>query len=278
MISQTIQNLGSTPNTYESAANQSLEYEAGARFDFLYDPTATTQPDARAIAMLDYITFDSAASDATVNDGTTPNIKLRVPGRINVNTASQPVLQAMVDSLNDTSLASGYQADIITAITGLRARTGSGGIPAVNFAAIPGSGISSKAELLDALQGIGASSSPPATLQQRDEAWADVYNMCTVRSDTFAVYGLIQALRLNGPYPAGSYNATDWYDANQGNNIHTSPTENTISTDPGNPNAEFILTGQQRFIAIIDRSLSNPPTPTGVVPQPRIVAIKVLPQ
>ena len=286
MISQTIQNLGSTPNTYEATANPSLEYEANARFDFLYDPSATTQPDARAIAMLDYITFDSAASDATVNDGTTPNIKLRVPGRINVNTASQPVLQAMADSLNDTSLASGYQAQIVTAITGLRARTGSGGIPVVNFTSIPGSGINSKAELLDGLQGIGASSSPPATLQQRDEAWADVYNMCTVRSDTFAVYGLMQALTLNaifsGTLPSTA-NTTDWYNASQDPYASTgppTPNPNLISTDPASTNAEFILTGQQRFIAIIDRSLSNPnpTTPNGVVPQPRVVAIKVLPQ
>ena len=123
----------------------------------------------------------------------------------------------------------------------------------------------------------------PTTLQQRDAAWADVENFITVRSDTFAVYGLVQALRLNPAYVAGGGTvadlATDWYNANQGVAPGTvgpgaQEYEDTISTDPTNQNAEFILRGSRRFIAIVDRSYCN----NGTAVQPHIVALKILPQ
>ena len=118
----------------------------------------------------------------------------------------------------------------------------------------------------------------PTTLQQRDAAWADVENFITVRSDTFAVYGLVQALRLNPAYvtAGGTYTPTDWYNANQGILVGTGAKyyEGSISTDPTSQNAEFILRGSRRFIAIVDRSYCN----NGTAVQPHIVALKILPQ
>ena len=114
------------------------------------------------------------------------------------------------------------------------------------------------------------------TLQQRDAVWADVANFITVRSDTFAVYGYLQALRLNTAYTSGGgiYAPTDWYNATQGTAIGAVATRDSVSSDPINPNAEFILEGARRFEAIIDRSYCN----RGTTVQPHIVALKLLPQ
>lgn len=115
-----------------------------------------------------------------------------------------------------------------------------------------------------------------ATIQQRDAAWADVENFISVRSDTFAVYGLIQALRLNPAYMAQrsaagpAYAPVDWYNANQGITANQTATRDSLGTDARNPNLEFILEGQRRFIAIIDRSCCN----AGSQNQPLITAIK----
>ena len=118
----------------------------------------------------------------------------------------------------------------------------------------------------------------PTTIQQRDAAWADVENFLTIRSDTFAVYGLVQALRLNPNWAnlTTDYAPTDWYYASQGSTAYSNfaTGKNLITTDPTNPNAEFILEGSRRFIAIVDRSYCN----NGATVQPHIVALKILPQ
>ena len=47
-----------------------------------------------------------------------------------------------------------------------------------------------------------------------------------------------------------------------------------MSTDSTNVNAEFILEGDRRFIAIVDRSFCN----NGTAITPHIVALKFLPK
>ncbi len=227
---------------------------------------------------------------------------VRQAGKININTASQSVLfsaysadgalltDTAAQRLTDTSqlvadtiafrdrLPSTTKVPLFTVPTGATTP----GYPSATYA---GLGFRSAADLLVAFiptieSGTfpSAVKTPPATIQQRDAAWADVENFISVRSDTFAVYGLVQALRLNPNYisQAGAvYAATDWYNASQGVAINpAAPSRYSISTDPTNQNAEFILEGSRRFIAIVDRSYCN----NGAVVQPHIVALKILPQ
>jgi hypothetical protein len=248
---------------------------------------------------------------------------VRQAGKININTAGPDVLYsvfsddaALWNSSNPPTPpaisllvddAIGFRGRLAsTAMVPQFSITGSGGSAVVTVAMQAGinnyngftttadaSGFRSTADLLLAmLPTINASNSlysgypgsaSITTLQQRDAAWADVENFITVRSDTFAVYGLVQALRLNPAYVAGGGSTTnlntDWYNANQGILVGSAPSNEvynpgSISTDPTNQYAEFILEGSRRFIAIIDRSYCN----NGAIVQPHIVALKLLPQ
>ena len=243
---------------------------------------------------------------------------VRQAGKININTAGPDVLYsvfsddgALWNSSNPPTPpaisllvddAIGFRGRLAsTAMVPQFSITGSGGSAVVTVTMNAGinnyngftttadaSGFRSTADLLLAmLPTINASNSlysgypgsaSITTLQQRDAAWADVENFITVRSDTFAVYGLVQALRLNPTWTnPGDYIPVDWYNANQGMGYTSStsnPTgEDSISSDP-TQNAEFILEGSRRFIAIIDRSYCN----NGAIVQPHIVALKLLPQ
>ncbi|MHB1767850.1 MAG: hypothetical protein ACYCUV_08355 [Phycisphaerae bacterium] len=236
---------------------------------------------------------------------------VRQAGKININTAGPDVLYSAFSE--DGALWNGMvgpgQFDVqqlVADTVGFRDRLTAGaaiaGLPtaikvptpgynSIGYSGFVGTGFQSIADLLVAFiptieSGTFPSVSPttPTTIQQRDAAWADVENFLTVRSDTFAVYGLVQALRLNpayttgggGAYTPGTYLPTDWYNANQGILVGTGGTynEGSISTDPTNQNAEFILEGSRRFIAIVDRSYCN----NGAAVQPHIVALKILPQ
>ncbi len=273
------------------------QYQYHTYFDFAYDPRAaftcaTTTTGTVKPSFLSMISLNDRAGTSTPGGLPNPVDAVRIPGKINVNTAGANVLTTAFSNVPSTTGLTPQQmaADVIAfrnrdPVGTINIPDGSGGVTAEphpdysNSTNYPGYGLRSLGDMLVAfLPSEMISGIPPTTMQQCDAAWADVANFCTVRSDTFAVYGLIQALKLNGNY-TGTYLPTDWYNANQGNFIGTSPTyENTIATD--NPNSEFILLGQRRFIAIIDRSFSNMDTGPGgtTIIQPKVVALKNLPQ
>ncbi len=273
MISTTIADL--TKNSAESNAN--LQFEANARFDFL-QPANAAPPDPRALDILKMITMVNPACDPDFNSNSATLNAIRMAGRLNVNTASLPALENMFVSVGDSSNAVAL-ADLIL---GCRDRTGAfvDGTSTGNV----GSGICSMGQLLYALND---GSTAATTMDNRDWTWATIYNMTTVRSDTFVVYGLIQALHLNQNYtPSGgtpgtlpvTANTTDWYTANQAGLAFDGKTAvPLISTDPDNTNAEFIMEGQRRFVAIIDRSYSNIGPSNALFQLPKVVALKVLP-
>ena len=243
------------------------------------------------------------ATAAALPEGATDLV--RQAGKVNINTASQAVLYSLFS--DDGYLWNGatpptpaqLQADdglLMGDAIAFRARLspGGGGLPtfvgtvhAPSFpptgpgTIYPGTGFRSTADLLLAFASTVEQGPPAAfptaaptlvtTIQQRDAAWADVENFITVRSDTFAVYGYVEGLRLNPNYTSTAYTPTDWYNANQGIPMGSA---GSMSTDVTNANAEFILEGSRRFIAIIDRSYCN----NGNVVQPHIVAMKILPQ
>jgi hypothetical protein len=119
-----------------------------------------------------------------------------------------------------------------------------------------------------------------------------------VHSDSFAVYGLVQAIRLNPNYTEATGTvppATDWYNASQetpysqavlANGVYVVPQliapTSSVTVGTGTSaetiTPEFILEGQRRFVAIVDSSYSTPPGGTGTPPAPKIVAMKILPQ
>jgi len=321
-------------------------YDSALYFDFAYDPraaySAATQapgypedpilavntggsvvrtsfgemaPNILSMISISYRTGSPAS--AALPNGTADLVRL--PGKININTAGPDVLYSAFSDdgalWNALSPTAPYISNLVDAAIAFRDRlpagasvpiftsTGTTGSTSAtttmalavnplltfnyNTQGYPGTGFRTRADLLTAMLPIidtagslYAGSLVPTTLQQRDAAWADVANFLTVRSDTFAVYGLVQALRLNPLYntavAAGTavYNPTDWYNANQGIAIGAAPTQYSISTDPTNQNAEFILEGSRRFIAIVDRSYCN----NGATVQPHIVALKILPQ
>ena len=342
------QNNGMTYVTY-AATKPPTQYpvfsgeasDAALYFDFAYDPRAA---DSAATQTPGYPMDPVLAQNGGVIGEMSPNILsmvsvtyrpttgpagaalpegatdlIRLPGKININTAGPDVLYSAFS--DDGALWNGAAptatsvSNLVDAAIGFRDRlpagvavpiftsTGTAGStsatttmtmatnPSLTFnyngQGYPGTGFRTRADLLTAMLPIidtagtlYTGSLVPTTLQQRDAAWADVANFLTVRSDTFAVYGLVQALRLNPVYNAAvaagtaPYYPTDWYNANQGITIGAGPTEYSISTDPTNQNAEFILEGSRRFIAIVDRSYCN----NGAVVQPHIVALKILPQ
>ncbi len=261
--------------------NTNLQYEANARLDFFDDP-ATALPQPAAVTLLDYITFDSVFSDGSVNDGSLAQNKLAVPGRININTASMPVLEAMIGSFDASTLPTASPQALATDINQYSLRLGA------PFNAIRGLGFHSKAELTYALENV-LNGTAPISIVARDNAtgFADLYNMATVRSDTFICYTYIQALRLNEAYiqNGGVYNVTDWYNATQG--ITPLGSEGSISNAQSVQSGtttlypEFILEGQKRFAALIDRTnaTTNGAGANSANPaDPQVVALQGLPQ
>jgi hypothetical protein len=90
--------------------------------------------------------------------------------------------------------------------------------------------------------------------------------LCTVRSDTFIVYGYMEAVRVNPAYPAspGHNNGTDWYAG--------------VTDDPHDATKPNLRIAQRRWVALIDRSFSNYDRSDSKFTLPRVVAIKDLPQ
>ncbi len=247
------------------------------------------------------------ATAAALPEGATDLV--RQAGKVNINTAMPAVLYSIYFA--DGAMATDTYAQLPTDLAQLAAdtiafrerlstgtqvpilfTTGVPTVPSPGYPAsapagqpsYPGTGFRSTADLLLAfIPTVESQSGSPAvglfptrlptiptTIQQRDAAWADVENFITVRSDTFAVYGYVEGLRLNPNY-TGTYAATDWYNANQGIAMGSA---GSMSTDSTNVNAEFILEGDRRFIAIVDRSFCN----NGTAITPHIVALKFLPK
>ncbi len=312
-----------------SAGNISNEaFQAALYFDFAYDPRA-------AFTVADQSFPDPVLTPDGISPTATPNSAgrnempptvlalttllgrnmpnpaakglprgatdlVRLPGRININTANPAVLYSTLS--NDGALWNGNAPPAAASVRQLAAdaiamrdRLGSANLaifsasrsiatPAYN--GFSGIGYHSTADLLVAfIPTVESGTFPtggtymPATIQQRDAAWADIENFISVRSDTFAVYGLIQALRLNPAYVTMARSATtayapvDWYNANQGITPGRTATRDSLTMNQHDPNAEFILESSRRFIAIIDRSYCN----AGSQIQPHLVALEPLP-
>ncbi len=261
-----------------------------------------------------------------------PSLLTRTPGLINVNTAGEvPLYDAIYEAAAAVAGTQGpaddsqLVADTIAYRDRLGAGSGTGGtitlptfqstpggtaslqsetVP-TNYSTYPGYNIKSLGDLLlawlpelEAINKAAGGGAAPASFLQRDILWADCANNFCVHSDSFAVYGLVQAIRLNPNYTGATGAvppATDWYTASQ-----EIPYSNAVSTNEGYvvPQLiastssvtvgigtasrtiipEFILEGQRRFVAIVDSSYSTPPGATAAPPAPKIVAMKILPQ
>jgi hypothetical protein len=260
--------------------------DAQILFDYYGDPafynTATPTDsantgyhDVRAVRLLSQIALIERYSDTTIDIGGGPTDinKIRLPGRINVNTASPDVLRA-IPNMNNQMVAN---------IVAYRSRSknfsyGAGSTEGAKTSAdftdsnkYPGRGIRSLAELLVPLSDTSASAT---TIDVRDLAWGPICNLCTVRSDTFVVYGYIEAVRVNPQYSGTHDNGASWYGPATDN-----VRDANITTYPN------LRVARRRWVAIIDRSfcnenryLSDGATPNRKFSLPKIVAIKDLPQ
>jgi hypothetical protein len=287
-------------------------YQAALYFDFAYDPRAAVTAVDQAFAdpavtsgggsvgeIPPCILTMTTLTDRTSN--TTDAISLpngaadlvRLPGKININTADQNVLFTAFSedaAANQIVAPAGFSGSSFNPLwqmvadtiayrnrmaggSSLQAGTMATTVPQSWYTSSSGHwgstlGFHSLGDLLLALIP-SENLSSVTTLQQRDAPWADVANFLTVRTDTFAVYGYIQSLRLNPQWTGiANYQPTDWYNANRGIPLGSAGSISTDSTQ----NAEFILEGSRRFIAIIDRSCCN----DGGSFVPQIVAIKTL--
>ena len=227
----------------------------------------------RAVVFLNCLTTIDRFSDFSIQIGNAnPDIsKLRIPGKINVNTASGDVLRA-IPNMTDQMVANilGYRSGTPATYGTTSATTNLTG----SITASEGHGFHTLGELLVAL-----ATPAQATMDLRDKAWASVFNLCTVRSDTFAVYGYMEAVRQN-PNFAGFSDKPDslgnkgWYTPST-DAAYSSP---AFSIDDPHNTGPLIRVARRRWIAIVDRSFSNYAAGSGQFVLPRVVAIKDLPQ
>ena len=269
----------SNTNIYPKAYNP---YSATSPVPAPLPPVAGATYDPRAMILLDCLTTNDRYSDFTVTIGNgNPDItKIRVLEKLNVNTASGDVLRALpaINALGgnaDMAVANilTYRSGIATKYNGV---SPSGALSASLPA--PSNGFHSMAEFLIPLAAINNNTT---TMYDRDTTWARLFNLCTVRSDTFVVYGYLEAVRPNPGYTATFNNQSDWYQ----------PT----TDDPTNTTARLLRVAKRRWVAIVDRSFSDYSRYTNVVPKgttapvnlpyandsyvlPKIVAIRNLPQ
>jgi type II secretory pathway pseudopilin PulG len=237
--------------------------------------------DIRAVHLFEQISLTDRVSDSTIDlskAGISGIDKLRLPGQINLNTASGDVIRAlpMIQAMTTPS-----QNEIVANILAYRDRyatsdakaaypptilgvTPTSKPPTMDFSNAtfyPGKGFRSMAELLVVLGDFNATD-----LAGRDKDWAKMLTLCTVRSDTFIVYGYMEAVRVNPAYPAspGHNNGTDWYAG--------------VTDDPHDATKPNLRIAQRRWVALIDRSFSNYDRSDSKFTLPRVVAIKDLPQ
>jgi hypothetical protein len=231
--------------------------------------------DIRAVHIFDQITLMDRVSDTSIDlsrAGITQAIdKLRLPGQVNINTAygdvlrALPGIQAMTTMTPNQAVANilAYRDRLSTA--GAKYPMNGGSAATVDYSDptnYPGKGFRSMAELLVVLQDTNAQD-----LQGRDYFWASVLNLCTVRSDTFVVYGYMEAVRANPAYTGAFNNASDWY-----GNVTDDPRDTSIGSYP------LLRIAQRRWVALIDRSFCNYDRNNGNFTLPKVVAIKDLPQ
>ncbi|MCL2639898.1 MAG: hypothetical protein FWD53_03540, partial [Phycisphaerales bacterium] len=189
--------------------------------DFPNGDTEVNQTDPRALKLLEQLTFIDRVSDPTINigSGELSIDKLRLMGQINVNTAAGDILRCMPGIHKTDDKAN----NIVGNILAYRARrTTSEGSGNPNYPTAGGKnysdtndygdtkGIRSLAELIIPVS--DAVGENYDSLDARDKAWASIYNLCTVRSDSFVVYGYLEAIKVNPRYASTHNNSTDWYD------------------------------------------------------------------
>ncbi len=320
--------------TFQPVGGSAATEEAFAQvyFDFPFDPRAAlTSVDMPTTGVVppNVLTMFSLNARAD-NPAATPvglaysSLLTRTPGLINVNTAGEvPLYDAIYDaavSVAGTTKGPVFDSQLVADAIAYRDRlaaqtafpifsstggtgtsggtvTATGATPA--YDTYPGYNIKSAGDLLLAwLPELETISPNPTSFLQRDELWADCANNFCVHSDSFAVYGLVQAIRLNPNYVSngGLPGAADWYRASQETPYNhlaagyggvylaprlIAPTSSVtvgIGTASRTIIPEFILEGQRRFVAIVDSSYSTPNNGTGTSPAPKIVAMKILPQ
>jgi hypothetical protein len=279
------------PTTPVDFTQMDFPQEAQIRFDFKAAPWLYSSPsnppspptikggDKRAVQLLDQIAVIDRVYDASIDTGYGPVSiqKLRLPGRINVNTASgmrvaisgtnpigivrDDVLRA-IPNMTDQAVANivAYrERKKLMTLTPSTTITYNGAVSPdfTDSSNFPGGGIRSLGELLYCLPRTGA------TLDARDALWASIYNYCTVRSDTFVVYGYMEALRA---HPKGTNNnGSDWYGGG-------------VTDDPTASGVPVLRMAKRRWVAIVDRSFCNyPRTDATNFTLPRVVAINDLP-
>ncbi|HVX84354.1 MAG TPA: hypothetical protein VH253_06020 [Phycisphaerae bacterium] len=325
----TVPDLLADPNSLFTPGGRSyFPQEAKVRFDFLADP--------RALELLRFLsTYD-------IN---------RIPGRVNVNTASAGVIHAVITNItSDDQLA----ANLTAAIVAYRDRTTRALIDDKNFRyngpnydfsnsdLYPGRGIRSIAELeipiglITGVLRIDRSVNPPQIapapgqtlltlhgtpyVRYRDyyamnsvpdaffipppntpiyelppgvplthpgALWPRLFTQLTVRSDTFVVEGVLEALRVHPNVSADPQrkihhdNAHNWYDFDEGGN--SMPGDKATVDDPtltlkDDSYLRNLRIAHRRFIGIIDRSYANYQRGNPNFTLPRIVALEDLPQ
>jgi hypothetical protein len=244
------------PNTDET----DFPVEAEVHFDFKATPWFFLNPsalppagsvvkagDGRAVALFDYVAMVDRVYDTrfVIGDAAVDGDKLRLPGRVNVNTASVQVLMGLPN----------MTARMAQRIVAYRERQG-------GYASFPGRGVRTLTELMVPVE--DAAEATPSTLAERDAAWASVENLCSVRSDVFAVYGYLEAVRANAAVTHN--NGSDWYLTGGG--------EGGTSDDVHSATAKDIRVGRRRWVAIVDRSWSNYVRGEPGFVLPRVVAMK----
>ena len=207
-------------------------HDAAIHFDFKAKPRLSQTADGgHTERVFEGITFlDRSDPTYTRMEAGDPGRRFltRFPGQININTADAKVLQS-IPALNALMGTAG------TLLVNYRDRTG----PFSDTNAYPGNGFRSVSELLVPLASAALGAPSKFTsFDQRDQVWAQLCNMMTVRSDTYVVYGLLQAVQQSDPTHD---NKNDWYD-------------NGGATGAG---AKQKVLAQRRFIALVDLSTCN---------------------
>ena len=281
--------LGDSSTVFTSAATKSMfPQEAKVFMDYFSDP--------RAQRFLSYVASIDRASDGAdqLGGGTADTLEeVRIPGRINVNTAPPEVLEAaLATPITDTTLLAKAVANIVA----FRTRSASAytykSQNSLIYSTLPGTGIRSMAELLIPLNGaegriavsagnltlanLGGNSQSVTNLTGNSTtgtmtgnagtsigSWAKLFTACTVRSDAFVVCGYMEAIRA---HPKGTHdNAGNWYTG-------------TTSDDPLAAGVNNLRVSKRRWVAIVDRSWCNYSRGDPNFVMPRVVAIKDLPQ
>jgi hypothetical protein len=268
-------------------------------------PTATPRKpgDLRAVRLLEHLSFIDRVTDGAIDVGGSSIDKLRLPGQINVNTASGDVLRAipnMTDQMVANIIGYRYRLKKADAQATYKNFFFNNVFPNADFdqaSGYSGMGIRSLSELMVPIN--AAVTAPTSSLADRDAVWASIYNLCTVRSDTFVVYGFLEALKLNPAYDQSAKafdNSGMWYGSKVSDGINPDTTVQVIESpnDPNRLTAPLLRVSKRRWVAIIDRSFCNadkkqplyqpdgtkndPITNNPAFSLPKIVAIKDLPQ